>query len=1167
MKDRNLLFKTLGMPELLADGQALRLRYRKAYVLLGHLAVERDRWHERRRIADLLWPDLASEAARANLRLVLKNLGDATAVAAGRQVLRVERERLGLFADAALDVDLHLFDEAQRSRLRSCARPTDIVALFAEWDSRFGQIEGEFLAGAEADEGGEFEDWLRIQRGAADHARSAFLQDCLAAARRCDAVDAALRTARSWVRCCPVDDAAACAQMELLAVVDGPAAALAAYADFARRVECLAGAQPAPVTEALRQRIAAAADIAATQPAARPAADEIRRVVVLHIEPELHDEADLLEPERSLAPLAAALDEALARWDGRRLPASGVALAAVFGLADDGEQAPRRALHAALELTARPAFSRARLGLGEGKALIASSGRSPIAGSILPALAQRLALAGEPGDLVAAAALAAEGGGFARFEAWPPRRFAGLAGEHACGRIVAGAESPAEPFRAAHATPFVGRGAELAALAQALAAAAGAGQTRFLDVAGPAGAGKSRLLAEFAAAHAGAGGAVRWIAHRPELRHAALGALREHLRRRGERVDDLAGRALAEALIARLFAPPAGSAPLLLVFDDLHWADAATQELLAAARRAAPAAPVLAVLARRPPAEDAAGTRLDLRPLAVAETAALIAAIDAEGRIDTLRRIQLAKMSGGLPLCAEYIARTARDQPVSDASLFGVLQGVLDRMGADKPVLQAAAVLGASFRVEFLRRILPEHHVAAALERAAALAIVADEGADRYAFRHALLRDCAYESAPPPQRRDWHHRAAQWLSQQPDAAPADIAQHYEVAHDWDNAFAAWRAAATAAYLDESAGDARHAAQRALDAAAKRGDRTASELADLELVAGYATLMSDGYGAKRAQKHFAAVLARPAGELSEETQFRALAGMVAAYPQGRSENMEAMQRLEVLAKKPAHRLNVHYGFGSLLFWRGEFAAALSHLDRAIETGTALPPREWLPYSADDPVVTCMALKAINPSFSAEAEAAIAAADAAVRIARRQGRIHGLCFALTLAACVHCFQDRPEDTARFAAEGLELASARQFQFWQAYNALFDLWAKARQGGLDLKKSFSLLSLHREIAAASRVSPVTSWWIVALVCEAIENWALLDMVATRAIALAESGGDTYCVPDLLRQRARVRQARGDAADAQRWLERAAALAQAQGARGLLARIARTAQSATAD
>lgn len=1218
-----IALRLLGGFALELDGQPCALAYEKGRALLAYLAIE-NRWLSRELLSNLFWPDLFGH--RANLRQVLHNLRSVLQDnAAALPCLLVRRDAVSMSTEYADRLDVTSF-LAEPPECAAAGAAPDCAPCLRRMEQAQELYRGEFMAGFALPDCADFEEWLQRQREALRRHAIALcgrLADCH---ERHGAMSSALAYARRTTELDPWNEAVQRRLMRLLAVSGQSAAALRQYDELEATLAREIGVQPEAATREVCQRIRAGdggirqliegdwaprSTAAASSPAAGEAqrearsADEIRRVVVLQVEPDLNDEAELLEPERHLAPLAAALDAVLLRWSGRRFSTTGLALGAVFGLVDDGEQAPRRALQAALELAALPEFARTRIGICEGKALMGPEARPSMVGSTLPALAQRLALCGEAGEVIAAESLAGELRPRARFEPLPRRRFTGLAGEHTPCRLALAPEASSDPYPLAFCAPFVGRRDERTRLTAELAAVGKHNCAAFIEVTGHAGEGKSRLLAELAREHRAAGGEFRWIAHRPELRHVSLGGLREALRRRigaldrspqsagDEGLDDwlerlfaarqdelraplrallapeseaaanISGRGLIDALTLLLFSPSIAKQPVLLVFDDLHWADEATRELLSIAMQSPPRAAVLAVLAGRPearvaPPEDVSIPLITLQPLAMSESLILIAAIDQGGRIDAAQRFQLAKASGGLPLCTEYIARTARDQPVSDASLFGVLQSVLDRLGPHKLILQAAAVLGASFHAGFLRALLPQHDLAAALQQAEALAVSTQTGEDSYAFCHALLRDCAYQSIPPKLRRDWHHLAATWLGQQGDAAPADIAQHFEAAEAWREAFDAWSKAAEKAYLGEFAGDAREAAVRALTIASREGAAfTEADRDALELLAGYANLMSKGYGAKDAQRFFAPIAARETGTLADETLIRALCGMAAAIPQGRHETMAIMQRLESLARTPTHRMMVCYGFGSLYFWRGDFALSLRHLEEAIQVGETLASHEWLRYSADSPVVACRALAGINLAFSGSAETARTVAARAVAEGRREGRAHGLCFALTMAASVHLMLDQPEAVERFAAEGLELATQRQFPLWRGYNTLFGMWAKARQGRLRLSASFKLISMHREFAAASRLSPVTASWFAGCIFEAMESWILLDASTGRALSLAHNGGDRYCMADLMRQKSLARHGRGDVAGAQHWLAQARVLAESMGNHGLIPRL----------
>ena len=1212
----------LGEWRLTVGGRsAVAPAYEKGRALLAYLAIE-NRWLSREMLGGLFWPD--SFGHRANLRQVLANLRavlkDEVAafpcLLVRRDAISISAEFIGTLDATAFSASPPRCDEAgSAQRCKPCLR---------RMEQAIGLYRGEFMAGFSLTDCPDFEEWLRCKREEFQRHAVALcgrLADCH---ERYGELQGALTFSRRMTELDPWDEGAQRRLMRLLVASGQNAAALRQYEKLEASLMRDLGIRPEEATREIyhgilvgdggvppdteNRRVAAVATLPEkekSQPEGSPQ-EEVRRVVVLLVEPDLGDDTELFDPEDYLAPLGAELDAALSRWNGRRFATTGPTFGAVFGLPGDGEQAPRRALRAALEIAALPEFSRTRIGICEGKTLVGQAAGQLLEGSALPALAQRLALCGEPGDVIVAESLTGELGPSARFEPQPRRRFTGLAGEHTPCQLVVAASTRGTPFPMGFSTPFVGRKEVCADLTAALGRARNEGRAVFVEVTGPPGTGKSRLLAELAREHSAAGGEVRWISHCPELCHVSLGALREALRRRiGRRIAagdnplrpidlddwlkrffparremlrplirtflaladdsvmDISGRGLLDALITLLFSPSTRNKPVLLVFDDLHWADKATLELIQFAVQSPPAAPILAVLASRPhvgvaPPYGVAVPNVTLEPLTLSESLDLIRAIDKDGRIDAAQQIQIAKMSGGLPLCTEYVARTARDQQVSDASLFGVFQNVLDRLGPDKQILQAAAVFGTTFRGAGLRALLPGHDPVGALKRAEALAISGRTGKNIFAFRHALLRDCAYESIPPKLRRIWHHRAATWLAQQADVAPADIAQHFDQARAWREARDFWWKAARTAYQGGFARDAKEAAMRALEAAAKDSDPIAKEdKAELELLAGFATLMIEGYGSKKAQRLFEPIAVRARGELPDDTLIRALSGLAMATPQSRQETKKFMIRIDEMARLSVHRVVVCYGLGADNFWRGEFAESLRCFDETIRLGESLHSSDWLPYCAANPIIACRAFKGIDLAFLGDAPAALESGVRAITEARREGRVYGLCFAITLSSITHLILDHPDQVEQLAAEGLDLATKWNLPFWKALNTMFGLWAKARQGRLRVSESFNLMSMYRDFAAASRMSPVTALWFAGCILEAMESWSLLNASAGRGLALAEKGGDRFCAPDLMRQKALVRHARGDVKGARLWLQQAHALATTQGSLGLIRRI----------
>ncbi|MCW3843609.1 AAA family ATPase, partial [Micromonospora yasonensis] len=407
----------------------------------------------------------------------------------------------------------------------------------------------------------------------------------------------------------------------------------------------------------------------------------------------------------------------------------------------------------------------------------------------------------------------------------------------------------------AASTVLVGRHDELTALRAALGRAR-AGEATTVLVGGEAGVGKTRLLEEFGAV-AGDLGARVLVGQCLELGEAGLpfapfaAALREVLRRDGPAafagyeaefarlLPELArvpagvaaptGLPVSDTprgylfdLVADLFRRIAEDRPLVLVIEDLHWADRSTRDLIGFLVRAArgahlllvctyrtdelhrghPLRPFLAELDRARGVDRVELGRLD-RDGTAAILADLLGAEPASRAVDDVHgRTQ------GNPFFIEELA--AAGGPVGCAALPETLRDLLlarvDRLPEPaQRVLRIAAAGGTRFAHQLLAEVagLPEYELEDALRAAvAAQLVVADPDGD-YEFRHALVREAVHDELLPGEHARLHARYAAAIEAQPHLvaagrAPAEIAHHWYAAHDHPRALLAARVAACAA---------------------------------------------------------------------------------------------------------------------------------------------------------------------------------------------------------------------------------------------------------------------------------------------------------------------------------------------------------------------------------
>jgi class 3 adenylate cyclase/tetratricopeptide (TPR) repeat protein len=360
--------------------------------------------------------------------------------------------------------------------------------------------------------------------------------------------------------------------------------------------------------------------------------------------------------------------------------------------------------------------------------------------------------------------------------------------------------------------PLQGRESELAALQQAFDETVSERSARLVTLFGPAGIGKSRLAREFLIAVGDGAGTLtgRCLPYGEGITFWPLGqivreaggeqgleaalACEEEAELIKERIRGAIGLSRDEGgtqetfwAVRRFFECLASSRPLVVCFEDIHWAESTFLDLIEYLTSWSRKAPVLIVCLARPDLLDtkpawatptAESTVVRLEPLSTDHAEALLDWLQGDAELGPDIRRQIMETADGNPLFVEQMAAMATvgeggPGPLRvPPSIQALLEERLDRLDSDeRTVIEHAAVIGKEFWRSALLELLPDAEPDAAESQLMSLVRKgllqpdpSPTGRDEaFRFRHVLIRDAAYERLPKDLRGALHERLAHWL--------------------------------------------------------------------------------------------------------------------------------------------------------------------------------------------------------------------------------------------------------------------------------------------------------------------------------------------------------------------------------------------------------------------
>jgi class 3 adenylate cyclase/predicted ATPase len=960
-----------------------------------------------------------------------------------------------------------------------------------------------------------------------------------------------------------------------------------------------------------------------------------------------HDPEDLREVigayHRAVAEIVAGFDGFVAKYMG-----DGVLIYFGYPQAheDDAERAVRAglgAIDAVGRLDIKSTELQARVGIATGLVVVgdligAGSAQEQAVVGETPNLAARLQALAAPASLVIAASTRQQIGELFDLEDLGSQQLAGFGGRQRAWRVLgeSGAVSRFEALRSGE-SPLVGRDEEVELLVRRWQQAK-TGEGRVVLISGEPGIGKSRLTAALSEHIGGEPHTRLRYFCSPHHQDSALYPFIAQLERAaGFTRDDTADAKLAKlratlapggddvVLLSELLSLPSAAAELdlspqrkreklfeallnqleaeirqhsvLMVFEDAHWIDPTSRELLDLAVDRVRRLPVLLAITFRPEFLPPWGGRAHVTSLALnrlGERAgeALVHTLAGNAPLTAEMVAEIVERTDGVPLFVEELTKavlesagqgdrvaavlaTASQTALSvPATLHASLMARLDRLGPSaKEIAQIGAVLGREFGYELIEPVArrPERELQAALDLLSEAGLLFCRGAPphaSYLFKHALVQDAAYSTLLRGRRQELHARGAAALGECfPDLVerqPELLAHHLTAAGDTERAVEQWlkageRAAGRLAHVEAIAHFERGLGL--LASLAETPARDTREIA-LQLALGLSSITVKGMGSPVVPRAYgrARELAEKSGDqrqLFQATnglwQHAAGAGrLLAAHPLA-----DRLMQLAVKAADDGLHLQAHHSAWTTRWAVGELAQAYAHTQEGRRLYDMERHRSHRhTYGGHDPGVCARMSGGQVEWLLGYPDRAAASAEEAVALAAQLAHPFSRELALDYAGFVRFNRGEPELGLAHCSTAAAIRSEHRLAF--VIDPLLARGAAQIAQGAPAAAAASI----QQIFQPER--PVTLWrsyglclWAQALAQQGSYDEALVKLA--EGFARIETTGERFWQAELHRVRALVLLAQNNLDEAQASFQQAIRTAQAQQAKSLELRAAR--------
>jgi class 3 adenylate cyclase/tetratricopeptide (TPR) repeat protein len=604
--------------------------------------------------------------------------------------------------------------------------------------------------------------------------------------------------------------------------------------------------------------------------------------------------------------------------------------------------------------------------------------------------------------------------------------------------------------------------------------------------------------------------------------------------------------------------------PVVMIFEDAHWIDPTSRELLDLTIARVRSLPVLLIVTFRPEFQPSwigqpHVTLLALNRLDRRDRRALVAQIAGGKALPDEVVAQIVGRTDGVPLFVEELTKSVLesellreegDHYVLDGplpplaiptSLHASLTARLDRLGPVRKVAQIGAAIGRWFRYGLLRAVseLPENELQASLARLVASELIFESGVApdaTYTFKHVLVQETAYGSLLRNRRQQLHGQIAEALEahfpEMMESQPEVLARHYGAAGFAEKSVFYWSKAAQRSAARSAMAEAAAQFQKALDQLNLLPDDFARQRQELEFRSSMGVALRFVKGLAAPETGRALARARELWEqLGSPSDFVQVPYWQSLHHQNRGEFGLAQRldgdllRLSRKRNDSAGLILAHLSAGRTLWLMGRFAVSRSHLEQVLAPDDPISNRSIADQTGTHPHELAQAYLGNALFCLGLPDQALAQSNAVIARARRSANPMLLASSLSVSIRLLLLVGNNLGALdEWAGQLIAVATEQGFPHWRGEGTVYRGWAKVKNG--EVAEGISLLRSGASVYRATGAQTFMPHYI-ALLAGAREIAGQIEeamILLDEALQIVERTGERWFAAELNRHKGQL-------------------------------------------